>query len=635
MAESSGGPAKVALLALMVLMAAVAVVVADDTEEAGASELATFASCDDLTGWMSDAQGVAMRRGIGFTGEEDAAASEGGDEATSAPVASASGDAEQAAGDGAAGSPTGATNVIVEGIDELDRIEQLDGNRVLAVGAGSLHLVDVSAAASLASVPVPPDAQISFDAARSQVWVAAVEGTRTRVTRLLLDGDAFREEGTWSSEGMLLAGRRTDGAFHVVLTQGFGGAVPFEDGPVPCDEVLHPTGPATPEATLLVTLPPTGALEPTAATEIVGAGQFVHLTSDAVFVATALWEATPATSLHRFDLATLAHTGSGRVEGWLLNEFALSLHEGNLRVAITQGGPILMAVDVDVAEEEPLPVEPGIGGPVAPEQPGEPLNEVVVLDTNGDLDVIGRSSRFGLPGETLQGIRFVGTTAYAVTFLQTDPFYVIDLADPASPRVVGEVKLPGFSSYLHPVADGYVVGFGPDGDGTVAAKLFDVTNPAAPRVADTVTLGQESPVAWDHHAYLGLGDGRFAVPAHTWVPVEAPGCDAAARTALEAEAAALEVRISETADEAQLEALYRELDQLWSDPCLNASARPVTSVVELRVAGGSLEEVSRTEVRSSNPGERVLRTEAAWAVYSSTELVVAPDAGPQVPVPLG
>src|SRR5690606_18198597 len=109
----------------------------------------------------------------------------------------------------------------------------------------------------------------------------------------------------------------------------------------------------------------------------------------------------------------------------------------------------------------------------------EALNEVVVLDTAGDLDVVGRTPRFGLPGETLHGIRFVGATAYAVTFLQTDPFYVIDLADPSDPRVVGEVKLPGFSSYLHPVADGMVVGFGPDGEsGGVAAKLFDVSNPA-------------------------------------------------------------------------------------------------------------------------------------------------------------
>src|SRR3546814_3497406 len=106
----------------------------------------------------------------------------------------------------------------------------------------------------------------------------------------------------------LLTGRRTGGGFHVVLTEGFSGPVPFEGGPVPCDDVLHPAGPAAPEATLIATLPSEGALEPAQATEIVGAGQHVHLTDDAVFVATPLWGAEQATSLHRFDLRSEEHT---------------------------------------------------------------------------------------------------------------------------------------------------------------------------------------------------------------------------------------------------------------------------------------------------------------------------------------
>lgn len=636
MSETSGGRAMVALLGVMVLMAVVAGVVAEDTSTAGADELATFSSCADLTAWMSDAQDAAgfgrMARGFEATA---------GDMAEEAGAAPSPGPASGAAGSGDDG--TGATNVIVEGIDELDRVEQLDGDRMLAVGERALHLVDIAAGTSLASVPVPHGAQVSFDAARSQVWVAGFDGTRTEVTRLVLDGDAFSVDGTWSTDGMLLTARRSGEGFHAVVVEGFGGAVPFDGGPVECDEVLHPTGPATPEATLIVTLPPAGAVEPTAATEIVGAGSFVHLTDDAAFIATALWEATPATSLHRFDLATLAHTGSGRVEGMLLNEFALSLHEGHLRVAVTHGGPRIAvdapAVDViDVAEPEPLPmpVEPGIGGApgAAPEQSGEPLNEVVVLDTAGDLDVVGRSARFGLPGETLHGIRFVGTTAYAVTFLQTDPFYVIDLATPSAPSVVGEVKLPGFSSYLHPVAEGLVVGFGPDEDGTIAAKLFDVSDPTAPTVTGTVSLGQESPIAWDHHAFLGLGEGRFAVPANTWEPVEVAGCDAPRRAALEAQALALEQRIGETTDQAQLDTLYRQMDAIWSDPCLSPTFRAVASIVEMEATGGGLRVVSRTEVRSDHPGERVLRGDGAWVLYSTPEVVVVPDAGAEVRVPL-
>lgn len=648
MAESSGGGAKAALLALMVLMAAVAVVVADDTAPVGASELAAFSSCEELEGWMSDAQATTFGRSsddmavVGDTDAAQPAGGAGGEEAFRAAPTPTSAAAEVEGGADLS-SATGATNVIVEGIDELDRVEQLDGDRMLAVGERSLHLVDIAAARSIASVPVPPGAQVSFDPARSQVWVAGTDGARTQVTRLTLADEAFVLDGTWESEGMLLTGRRSPGGFHAIVTQGFSGVVPFADGPVPCDEVLHPTGPASPEATLIVTLPPDGALEPAAATEIVGAGQFVHLTGDAVIVATALWDGPPATSLHRFDLDTLTHTGSGRVEGTLLNEFALSLHDGHLRVAVTHGGGRMVLMDgmaVDVAGEEPapmpMPVDPGIGGPTPdPGQVGDPLNEVVVLDTDGDLDVVGRSARFGLPGETLHGIRFVGTTAYAVTFLQTDPFYVLDLADPADPRVVGEVKLPGFSSYLHPLGDGFVVGFGPDGDGSVAAKLFDVTNPAAPVVADSIVLGGESPVAWDHHAFLGLGEGRFAVPATTWEPVESVGCTEQVRSDLYARAEALELQASQTADQAQAQALYEELDRIWSDPCINPSMQAVTSIVELALVGRSLQVGSRTEVRSAHPGERVLRSDEGWVLYSMPEVVVVGPGAAQTPVPLG
>jgi len=153
------------------------------------------------------------------------------------------------------------------------------------------------------------------------------------------------------------------------------------------------------------------------------------------------------------------------------------------------------------------------------------INEIVVLDTDGDLDVVGRTPRFGHPGESLHGIRFEGTVAYAVTFLQTDPFYVIDLSDPTDPTILGEVELPGFSAYLHPISATEVVGFGPDESGRASAKLFDVSDRTAPRVVDSIVLGDESAVVWDHHAFTSLGENRFAVPATSWGSHIEPACD--------------------------------------------------------------------------------------------------------------
>ncbi|MCB0971671.1 MAG: beta-propeller domain-containing protein, partial [Acidimicrobiales bacterium] len=432
--------------------------------------------------------------------------------------------------------------------------------------------------------------------------------------------------------------------------------VPFEGGPVPCDEVLHPEGPSEPSATLLVTLPVTGELEPTAATEVVGSGSLVHVTTDAAYLATPTWSSsTPQTGIHRFDLADLTHTGSGSVEGALLNDFSMSEHDGHLRVATTVdggccwGGPIAVEpgiavddgetvfsiIDGEGSEEpavDPAPpvstsvpetTEPELTEPetvpeptttvpetsttvaettttVAPEttttttvpDPTEGLNRIVVLDTDGDLDVVGQTERFGHPGETLRGIRFVGDTAYAVTFLQTDPFYVVDLADPAAPTVVGEVELPGFNAYLHPVGDDAVIGFGPGEDGRVTAELFDVSDPTAPRVAGSIEVGDDSPVTYDHHAFIDLGDGRFAVPAAD----SSGGGDLCPPDAL-CEATSL-----------------------------------ASEVVTLEVDGDQLREVERRSVvlDGYQQATRALPAGDGWAVLGETQIVVLDGAGDEV-----
>lgn len=491
-------------------------------QPAEAHELASFSSCEELKAWQSEnaAQGAA---------DQPATA---GDAA--APESATRADA------GSAGGGTGDTNVAVEGVDELDVVDRIDDRRALVATGGTLALVDLGRATRLDTVPVPFDAQITFDPAAGIVWVvgsaqdsvpgpeASVSspswfGGGVEVTRVAVAGDGLVAEGSWTAKGMLVDARRTRERLHVVAVDSAwmsgGGEVPFGDGPVPCDQVLHPTAPSGGEATLVVSLPARGEVAPQHAAEVIGSGQLVHVTDDAVYLATPIWDGSaPRTGLHRFEAATLAHTGSGSVEGSLLNQYAMSDHEGFLRVALThppvfgRGG-----------------IEPGPAVDVAPGRPevsdqGQPLNEVVVLDTEGELDVVGRTARFGHPGETLHGIRLVGTVAYAVTFLTTDPFYVVDIGDPAAPAVVGEVELPGFSAYLHPIAEGLVVGVGPGADGRATMRLFDVADPARPTVVDTEVLGDDTPVTWDPHAFLGLGGGRLALPATSWATATTEDC---------------------------------------------------------------------------------------------------------------
>ncbi len=126
-------------------------------------------------------------------------------------------------------------------------------------------------------------------------------------------------------------------------------------------------------------------------------------------------------------------------------------------------------------------------------------------------------------GEQIKSVRFVGDMAYVVTFRQVDPLFVIDLSDPENPTVKGELKIPGFSQYLHPITEGLLVGVGSnqgDNDRPNDAKvsLFDVSNPYEPKEKSVLYVdGQNkaychTQVGYNHKLYINLSETEFAVP---------------------------------------------------------------------------------------------------------------------------
>ena len=116
-------------------------------------------------------------------------------------------------------------------------------------------------------------------------------------------------------------------------------------------------------------------------------------------------------------------------------------------------------------------------------------------------------------------MRFIGDVGYVVTFRQTDPLYTLDLADPANPRVLGELKIPGYSAYLHPVGDDLLLGVGQEAtdDGRIQGlqlSLFDVSDLARPVRLQKAQLGERwssSAAEWDHHAFLWWPATKLAV----------------------------------------------------------------------------------------------------------------------------
>jgi inhibitor of cysteine peptidase len=241
---------------------------------------------------------------------------------------------------------------------------------------------------------------------------------------------------------------------------------------------------------------------------------------------------TTATGVYIFDLdgLNIRLRATAEVPGRLLDQFAIEELDGHLVVATT-AAPVKFQTTRYVIQ--PMPRGEAVvisqdGRPVATIPPppppapppaiyateGEPSNSVYVLTPDGRI----AGALEGLaPGERIYAARLLGKTLYLVTFRQVDPLFAIDLSNPAAPRVLGLLKIPGFSEYLHPVDADRLLGVGAYERGLKIA-LFDISNPAQPREVSNITAtGLHSPVFYDHHAFAYSPELRLAmVPAASW-----------------------------------------------------------------------------------------------------------------------
>lgn len=197
------------------------------------------------------------------------------------------------------------------------------------------------------------------------------------------------------------------------------------------------------------------------------------------------WE--DATNIHSFDISDSNHTtyvASGRVEGTVNDQFSISEHNGDIRVASTSDnwGMWWRTAEFD---DNGDPVWSG------------PTNQVTILteDGEGHLDQIGYIGGIA-EGETIWSARFVGDRGYLVTFMNIDPLWVLDLSDPSNPEILGELEVPGVSTYIHPVGDNHLltIGIAPGENGLgldwsmTQVSLFDVSNTSNPTLSDSLML---------------------------------------------------------------------------------------------------------------------------------------------------
>jgi len=175
------------------------------------------------------------------------------------------------------------------------------------------------------------------------------------------------------------------------------------------------------------------------------------------------------TGIIKIDLENFVISGTGNIPGTPLNQFSLDEYNEYLRIATTVG--------INSKTE----------------------NDVYVLDK--DLKIVGSVKGLGKL-ERIYSVRFIGDRGYVVTFRQTDPFYVLDLSDPNNPQVKGELKIPGYSSYLHPIEEHLILGIGKE-DWNVKISLFDVSSASEPKEIDKYVLDEYwSDILKTHHAFL-------------------------------------------------------------------------------------------------------------------------------------
>jgi hypothetical protein len=554
-----------------------------------ASSLRRFDSCDAVRAWARDelaprvgAYGFpggwggrmgAVTEDLAMAGADDGRAA-AREVAPPSPAAQSVPDAPSFSG----------TNVQVEGVDEPD-VVKTDGTRIVSISNGRLHLTSAADARTSSSLTLPEgmfDGEILLSGDRVLVFgtassfapaldvvdrsFVAPELAGTRVLQVDIQNDTLVLVDTVVLDGVYISARMVDDVARLVVHADQQQRLPFVTpaGPSPEAEArakqmnreiveqaaaedllphwrrLGADGSVAEEGTLVgcedAHAPNTFAgfgmvtvvsvdlsdglragMASSGASGVMAGGQIVYSSPDHLYVAAPEWvdwstlssadalvvsEAT-GTDIHRFDIRDpreARYEMSGHVDGVLVDQFAMDEFDGALRVATTTGSAWVTGE-------------------------GESESHVVVLRPQGDvLGVAGQVGGLGR-GEMIQSVRFLGPVGYVVTFEQTDPLYTIDLADAANPRVAGELKILGFSAYLHPVADGMLLGVGQDATeegrqlGTQVA-LFDVRDPARPtRVAQATLPNASSGAEWDHRAFLWWPASKLAaIPVSAYDP---------------------------------------------------------------------------------------------------------------------
>jgi uncharacterized secreted protein with C-terminal beta-propeller domain len=505
-------------------------------------------------------------------------------ESISAPASAPSQDA--AAKSAGQGLDYSRTNVQVQGVDEADLIKtdgqyvyQVNNRRVIVAKAypanamevtsiinfsdqsfwpkelylDEKHLVVIGSTQGYYSMPMPrplPESEatseIVLDDGSAKLlpgyrpWRSTVKAIVYDVT----DKKNLKQLREFELEGHYISSRKIGPALYLavnkhldyyLIQQGAADVAPlFRDSagkdefvPVDFEDICYFPGSIEPNYLLIGALNLEKPEQPLAISAFLGAGQNIYASINNLYIAVTKYEfedvsGTPGTriwpgpiarentAVYKFALASgqAAFKGQGSVPGRILNQFAMDEHKGHLRIATTAGD--MWRTDEFTSK-----------------------NNVYIL--NHSMNLTGKIEDIA-PGERIYSVRFMGDRGYLVTFKTVDPLFVIDLKDPAKPAILGELKIPGYSDYLHPYDEHHLIGFGKDAveiNGIayylgMKLALFDVSdvhNPVEKYVEMIGDRGTHSDVLHNHKALLFSKEKNLLAFPLTVMEVKNPGQD--------------------------------------------------------------------------------------------------------------
>lgn len=462
----------------------------------------------------------------------------------------------------ASGQEVSSTNVQVQGIDEAD-IVKTDGEYIYQVVDGRVNIISAKSAgkmehvASIQFQQTFSPSQLFLDkgqlliigysysyetnTAEKKVAADSLYAPMNEMTRALVydvkDPTKPILEREISLEGYLSSARKIGSKVYLIanhfpqywlledgdevdLRPRYSDSVNKEEATsVSYDEIQYIPGSKEANYTTIAAFDLAEPSQEAKITTYLGSGGQLYMSKENLYLALTNWRSadereeafTPRTMIYQFGINQLEVTfqGSTEVVGTVLNQFSMDEHNGYFRIATTEGD----------SWDESKPSK----------------NHLIVFDKN--LKQVGALSDLA-KGERIYSARFMGDRIYIVTFKETDPLFVIDASEPSNPTILGELKIPGFSNYLHPYDENHIIGFGYDtklvtmeGDKEprvltegVKLSLFDITDVSNPKEKFTEIIGGRgtySPLNYDHKALLYKREnGLFAFPINVYESVK-------------------------------------------------------------------------------------------------------------------